>query len=198
MKKAQHRLKKAVQAAVEPTAGLLSLPIAPPKRGRGRPKKQQMAEFDMEKISPASSSFESAKKMSKDLDSKALVVFRRAIADAEKAMMTPEVYDGGGTSEEAHSVTKESLQRRVSRRLNVLDRYLTDDKLIELLAFSSLKEIGIYEAILLDKSLVLQGQPNVIIGNDERASMASILPRLMQELHRRKLIASTSQAVASA
>jgi hypothetical protein len=129
-----------------------------------------------------------AKGMAKDLNGKALVVFRKAMADAEKALMPPEDYDGGGTSEAAHSVTKESLQRRVTRRLNVLDRFLTEDKLIELLAFSSLKEIGIYEGIMLDKSLVLQGQPTVIIANDDRNAMASVLPRLMDELKRRKLI----------
>ena len=123
---------------------------------------------------------------------KELTVFRRAMADAEKAMMTPEDYDGGGTREGAHAVTKESLQRRVTRRLNVLDRYLTDDKLVELLTFSSLKEIGIYEGIMLDKSLVLQGQPTVIIGSDDRNAMASVLPRLMDELKRRKLITSVS------
>ncbi len=140
-------------------------------------------------------SIEDAKKVGKDLTGKALVVFRKAMADAEKANMTPQDYDGGGTAESAFAVTKESLQRRVTRRLNVLDRFLTDDKLIELLAFSSLKEIGIYEGIMLDKSLVLQGQPNVIIANSDRDAMSNILPRLMQELKRRKLVASTSQTV---
>ena len=92
-------------------------------------------------------------------------------------------------------MSKESLQRRVTRRVNVLDRFLTDDKLIELLSFSSLKEIGIYEGIMLDKSLVLQGQPNVIIGSDDRSAMASVLPRLLQELKKRNLVASTSHTV---
>ena len=120
---------------------------------------------------------------------KAINIFRRAMADAEKLSMTPAGYDGGGTEQDAHAVTKESLQRRVTRRLNVLDRFLTDDKLVELLSFSSLKEIGIYEGIMLDKSLVLQGQPNVIIGSDEREALKKSLPRLMEELKRRGLLA---------
>ena len=153
---AQRKLKKVAHATrVEPGAEVVSLPSPLPKRGRGRPRKT--SGIDISAVGNGSANFDDAKKMSKDTDSKALIVFRRAIADAEKAMMTPEVF--------------------------------------ELLAFSSLKEIGIYEGILLDKSLVLQGQPNVIIGNDDRSAMASVLPRLMQELHRRKLIASTSQTV---
>lgn len=154
-----------------------------PKRGRGRPRKNPLdqAKPKQPEFDPATSDEKSAK---------ALVIFRKAIAEAEKLEMTPEGFDGGGTASDAHSVTKESLQRRVTRRLNVLDRYLTDDKLIELLAMSSLKEIGIYEGIMLDKSLVLQGQPTVIIGNDDRTAMASVLPRLMDELKRRGMINS--------
>jgi hypothetical protein len=110
-------------------------------------------------------------------------------ADAEKLGMTQPEFDGGGTKQDAHTITKEGLERRVARRLNVLDRFLTDDKLIELLSFSSLKEIGIYEGIMLDKSLVLKGQPNVIIGNEDRQAIDNALPRLMDELKRRGLVA---------
>lgn len=188
-KQVRRRMKKVAKSAKsEPVVASASLPQALPiKRGPGRPRKNPLSTFDVETTD--------AKKLSKDMDPKVLVVFRRAMADAEKAGMTPEAFDGGGTPENAFAVTKESLQRRVTRRLNVLDRFLTDDKLVELLTFSTLKEIGIYEGIMLDKSLVLQGQPNVIIGNDDRNAMASVLPRLMEELKRRRLIASTSQTV---
>ena len=181
------RVAKGAQAS--PVVELAPLQLAPPKRGRGRPKKNPM-ELPVEGLVPSNVKAD-VKTLTKDMDAKALTVFRKAMADAEKALMTPEDFDGGGTAETAHSVSKESLQRRVTRRLNVLDRFLTDDKLIELLSFSSLKEIGIYEGIMLDKSLVLQGQPTVIIGNDDRNAMASVLPRLMDELKRRKLIGHT-------
>lgn len=187
----QHTNNVAKSAPSEPVGERASLPLVPLKRGR--PKKIDL--FNKE-AALGVCTFDDAKKLKpKDTDAKALVLFRRAIADAEKLAMTPEAFDGGGTSVDAHSVTKDSLQRRVTRRLNVLDRFLTDDKLIELLSFSSLKEIGIYEGIMLDKSLVLQGQPNVIIGSDDRNAMSTILPRLMQELKKRNLIASTSQTV---
>lgn len=193
MKRANQQRAKAPTSEVPVAEGVALLP-PPLKRGRGRPRKNPMSSYDMPSCEE-SMSMADVKKPGKDLTGKALVTFRKAIADAEKANMMPSAFDGGGTAIDAHSVTKESLQRRVTRRLNVLDRFLTDDKLIELLAFSSLKEIGIYEGIMLDKSLVLQGQPNVIIGNDERASLRAMLPRLMSELKRRNLIASTSQTV---
>jgi len=148
--------------------------VSPIKRGRGRPRKENP--------------FEKHVPIHIAEDPKLLTTFRRALADAEKVFMTPADFDGGGTAEGAPTVTKESLQRRVARRLNVVDRFLTDEKLIELLAFSNLKEVGIYEGILLDKSLVLQGQPNVIIGNEDRARMDQVMPKLLTELKRRGLI----------
>lgn len=119
-------------------------------------------------------------------------VFQRALADKELAMAEPE-FDGGGTSESYAPVSKESLERRVARRLNVLDRYLTDEKLQALLQLSSLKEIGIYEGIMMDKTLVLKGQPNVIIGNSDRQAMSDAMPKFLNELRRRGLITAVSE-----
>lgn len=147
----------------------------------------------MSEVGNESSMKEDAKNLGKGKQGRELVVFRKMIADAEKANMAPAENDGGGTSDLAPSVTKDSLLKRVTRRLNVLDRFLTDDKLVELLAFSSLKEIGVYEGIMLDKSMVLQGQPTVIIGNDERRELRDTLPRLMDELKRRGLINQSAQ-----
>lgn len=189
MKQVRRRINKvAKNTEVLPVEAGLSLPIQPPKRGRGRPRKNPLSTLDP----VADKTSADPKKLMKDMDAKALVIFRKAIGDAEKVSMSEAEYDGGGTKEDGHAVTKESLQRRVTRRLNVLDRFLTDDKLIELLACSSLKEIGIYEGIMLDKSLVLQGQPTVIIGNDDRTAMNSVLPRLMDELKRRGMITNNS------
>ena len=118
--------------------------------------------------------------------------FSRMVADA-LPLMAPISEDGGGTLETAPSVTKESLERRVSRRLNVLDRYLTDNRLHELLMMSGLKEIGIYEGIMMDKSLILKGQPTVIIGSEERVKLNEVLPSLLNELRRRNLITTISE-----
>lgn len=175
--------KKAGQAQ---GVGVTSLPSPlPPPKKRGRPRLNPLSTLDM-------SESVDLKKPSKK-DGRELVVFRKMVADAEKANLAPAAYDGGGTIEDAPSVTKDSLLKRVTRRLNVLDRFLTDDKLVELLAFSSLKEIGVYEGIMLDKSMVLQGQPTVIIGNDERKELRDTLPRLMDELKRRGLINQSAQ-----
>lgn len=124
-------------------------------------------------------------------DKRVETVFKKVIEDA--SVLAAAQFDGGGTPEAAPVATKESLERRVNRRLNVLDRYLTDERLEQLLLGSSLKEIGVYEGIMLDKALLLKGSPTVIIGNEDRAAMDSVLPRLLSELKRRKMITSVSE-----
>ncbi len=121
--------------------------------------------------------------------------FDKAMADAALAQFDVSApdFDGGGTKETSQIVSKESLERRVARRLNVLDRYLTDERLLSLLALSGLKEVGIYEGIMMDKALVLKGQPTVIIGNEDRSQIDAVLPRLLAELKRRKMITSVSE-----
>lgn len=166
-----------------PVAVVPSLPL---KRKPGRPKK----EVPTQALAVCDPDFAADKKIVKAKQS-----FSKAMIDAEKMLMTKADFDGGGTSADAFTVTKESLQRRVTRRLNVLDRYLTDDKLLELMTMSSLKEIGIYEGIMMDKSLVLQGQPTVIIGNDDRQAINNLLPRILGELRRRGMVSAQGQPI---
>jgi hypothetical protein len=109
------------------------------------------------------------------------------------ALLSEPAFDGGGTQETAPGINKESLERRVARRLNVLDRYLTDQRLTELLSISGLKEIGIYEGIMMDKAMVLKGQPTVIVGSADRNNLESVLPKLLNEMRRRKLITSVRE-----
>jgi len=172
----------------EPPLNLSS--VDKPKRGRGRPRKNPIQEAAKNSLVPLS---KIDAKNNDQVKLKAHKTFVRALVDAEKLQMSSPDFDGGGTAENSQIISKESLQRRVARRLNVLDRFLTDDKLVELLAMSNLKEVGVYEAIMLDKSQVLSGQPNVIIGDTDRARMDSVLPRLLSELKRRGLIATATE-----
>lgn len=138
------------------------------KRGRGRPRKTEA-----EKVNKASQ------------------VLERVAQDV--ITISDPAFDGGGTEETSPIISKESLERRVARRLNVLDRYLTDDRLLALMGQSGLKEIGVYEGIMMDKALVLKGQPTVIVGSEDRTNMDTILPKLLGELRRRKLITTVSE-----
>jgi hypothetical protein len=169
MKKKNRSAKFQVAAKPEQSgpAGGEAPPLPTLKRGRGRPRKVVV-------------------------EDKALAVFKKVVADQELLISEPE-FDGGGTKSDSPVITKESLERRVARRLNVLDRYLTDDRLLEMLSRCGLKEVGIYEGIMMDKSLLLKGQPTVIIGNEDRKAMDEVMPRLLTELKKRGLITSVSE-----
>ena len=191
--KLKHRSAKSKVAAKSVTVrsepvGVEAPPLDPLKRKRGRPK------GSLNKTQPDAQEVQVQPESKPDSwpASKVTKIFQRAIADQEIANALPE-FDGGGTPSNAVTITKESLERRVARRLNVLDRYLTDDKLFALLQLSSLKEIGIYEGIMMDKSLVLKGQPTVIIGNEDRKAMDEVMPRLLVEMKKRGLITSVSE-----
>lgn len=186
------KIKKASKSAIaEPVApvgslhpsGLISVQ---PKRGRGRPRKNPLPAIP----TTIAKTFEEAK-----LNQKIEKTFKHALAEAVLAEMpiSEALFDGGGTKQDGHVIDKPGLERRVARRLNVVDRYLTDDRLFNLLAQSSLKEVGIYEGIMMDKALVLKGQPTVIIGSEDRAAMDTVLPKLLAELHRRKLTTTVSE-----
>ena len=177
------RLKQVAKSDKEPiTAGLR----VPPTEHRGRPK------GSLNKKTLALQA--TAKGLTKVVDDRIVKSFGKMVDDAEKSLVISEPdFDGGGTKENAPVVSKESLERRVTRRLNVLDRYLTDDRLLSLLDQSGLKEVGIYEGIMMDKALVLKGQPTVIVGSADRTAMDDLMPRLLAEARRRKLITSVSE-----
>ena len=184
-RKGQPKLQNAAKSearAKEPLVKGLSLPgpTSPFKRKAGRP--------------PGAKNKPKLDKK-KPLQERIKTSYQGMIDDAEtlreRALtigITEPLADGGGTADNAPVVTKESLERRIARRLNVLDRYLTDERLLALLAVSTLKEVGVYEGIMLDKSLVLQGQPTVIVGSHERAQINEVLPKLMAEMKRRGMV----------
>jgi hypothetical protein len=82
---------------------------------------------------------------------------------------------------------RETHEKRIAQRLEWIDTYLTHEKFLEKLDESKLKDIGIYEAVLTDKWLLLKGQPNQIISNADHSKLDDIGPALLQELNRRKL-----------
>jgi hypothetical protein len=200
--KTQQRRSARVAAKSAPgvgPAGAVAVPpcdgtLIYPKRKRGRPFGSKKVDFSVGKLSgltPEGSSGDPADRAIPQIG-KLAKVFQRALADQDLADALPD-FDGGGTPVTSHTITKESLERRVARRLNVIDRYLTDDKLFALLKLSSLKEVGIYEGIMMDKSLLLKGQPTVIIGNEDRKTLDENMPRLLAEMKRRGLITSVSE-----
>lgn len=188
MKSKKVRQRSSVVNPHVPLAQETPLPV--PQRKPGRPRKSEHPS-----VPALVTHDEEGEQAHGTKVAKARHTFSKAMVDAEKLLMTRDQFDGGGTPSDAFTVTKESLQRRVTRRLNVLDRYLTDDKLLELMMMSGLKEIGIYEGIMMDKSLVLQGQPTVIIGNDDRQAINTLLPRILGELRRRGMVSPQGQPI---
>lgn len=164
-----------VAAMVPPPSPPLKIETVTKKRGRplGWRKKQSIEKLEERNIAKASQTLE---RVTKDVI----------------ALSAP-LEDGGATSELGPVIDKDSLSRRISRRLNVLDRYLTDDRLTGLLEISGLKEIGVYEAIMMDKLLLTKGEATVIVGSKDRAAMDEVLPKLLDELKRRKLVTSVSE-----
>ena len=154
-----------------PEQGSSPSPPALMKRGRGRPRKTP-------EDRPA-----------RKPEEKALKTLTHVAND----VLAAATFDGGGTPDDSPVVTKESLERRIARRLNVVDRYLSDERLAELLSISGLKEIGVYEGIMMDKALVIRGQPTVIVGSEDRTAMDTVLPKLINEMRRRKLITTVSE-----
>jgi hypothetical protein len=199
----QTAISKKKFLGVEKQDSILKLPPATGSKHIGRPKgsKNKKTLLQTGRVGKGSAPAALAEAVAEAaMDStfnvgKAKKTFDKMIADAVLAQheIAEPGFDGGGTAESGHVVTKESLERRVARRLNVLDRYLTDDRLLSLLAMSGLKEVGIYEGIMMDKALVLKGQPTVIIGSEDRSRIDEVLPRLMSELKRRKMITSVSE-----
>jgi hypothetical protein len=91
---------------------------------------------------------------------------------------------------------RETHEKRIAQRLEWIDTYLTHEKFLEKLDESKLKDIGIYEAVLTDKWLLLKGQPNQIIGTVEQKKMDDLAPALLSEMKRRGLSAKLTERTA--
>jgi hypothetical protein len=82
---------------------------------------------------------------------------------------------------------RETHEKRLSQRLEWIDAYLDQDTFFEKLKEAKLKDIGIYEAVLTDKLLLLRGQPNQIISMADHSKLDELGPKLLEELNRRQL-----------
>ena len=99
-----------------------------------------------------------------------------------------------------NKLAKAELESLVARRLGLIHLYMSDDKLMEKLEEAKLRDIGIYEGIMLDKLLLLRGQPTSIVGSEQRKKLEELGPALLAELQKRGLLnkAVAAPAVAEA
>jgi hypothetical protein len=84
-------------------------------------------------------------------------------------------------------VRKETIEKRLSRRLDLIDQALTDNEFNTRISEAKLKDLAIVEGIYVDKLAELRGQPNRVIGSDTRAKLNEWMVAAMQELQRRGL-----------
>ncbi|MCI0556754.1 MAG: hypothetical protein L0287_37925 [Anaerolineae bacterium] len=95
-------------------------------------------------------------------------------------------------------LSKDILIQRVSRRLDIIDKFLSDDKnLMTLLSVAASKgklhDIGTYESNLITSFLDLTGDPSVLVGHAERGQLQSVLPKILALLEKRGLIATATE-----
>ena len=91
------------------------------------------------------------------------------------------------------TIEKETLLQRVSNRLEILDRFLTPEIMLSKLATAKLRDLAVYESILVDKYLTLRGEPTVLVGATERSQLSEALPRILAVLERRGIIATATE-----
>ena len=90
----------------------------------------------------------------------------------------------------------EAIEKRITHRLDVVDRYLTDDVLEAKLEKASLKDTGIYEAIFLDKLLTIKGQPTAILKLEDSMRLDELGTAIMREIKNRGLTATLTRETA--
>lgn len=90
------------------------------------------------------------------------------------------------TLDEIAPITKEALEKRLSRRLDVIAGWLTDEKLEAKLEEAKLKDLGVFEGIALTKLAELRGAPTIIIRTEDSMKLDEIADKLLEEITRRK------------
>lgn len=91
----------------------------------------------------------------------------------------------------------EALEKRITHRLDVIDRYLTDEVLEAKLEKAGLKDIGIYEGIFLDKLLTIKGQPTAILRIEDSMKLDELGTAILKEIKNRGLTATLTERTAT-
>lgn len=73
--------------------------------------------------------------------------------------------------------TMEQIDSKIAMALDCMDDFT--------FANASLKELGIYFGIMVDKGQLLRGQPTQILSIEERKNINELMPYLIQEAKRR-------------
>lgn len=90
-------------------------------------------------------------------------------------------------------ITPQVLEEIVEEKVRTIANYLTPAKLEEKLGDASLKEIAIYEGTMMDKLMLLRGQPTMILGHTEQAKLDEAAMRLLEEVRRRGVKVSLTE-----
>lgn len=90
-------------------------------------------------------------------------------------------------------IPNEVLETRITDRLTTVHGYLTEPKLLEKLEKANLKEIGVYEGILLTHLLHLRGKGITPTIDGDNRKLSELMPVILTELKQRGLTAKFTE-----
>jgi hypothetical protein len=93
-------------------------------------------------------------------------------------------------------IPNEVLETRITDRLTTVHDYLTEPKLLEKLEKANLKEIGVYEGILLTHLLHLRGRGAMPTLEGDNRKLSELMPVILTELRQRWLTAKFTERTA--
>ena len=94
-------------------------------------------------------------------------------------------------------VPNEVLEERLTNRLDTVNRYLTEPRLLEKLSNSSLKEIGTYEGLLLTHLSHLRGKAGAPSLDGDNRKLNELVPMILNEMKQRGLTAKFTERTAT-
>ena len=133
--------------------------------------------------------------MAKPVDKVAPLLPTKDSASTEQGASLLPTLPASSTPSDYLPVRKETIEQRLSRRLDVIDRVLTDQEYSDRLSKVSVKDIAVAEGIYIDKITNLRGQPNRVVGSDTRTKLAELGVALLQEAQRRGLSITLKERV---